>query len=81
MTQVAFYDSDDLAGHVSIITRQVQRSMEDPELRSLVQKIVQGRPDGVVEGLPVVRAWGLDYQLSAGRPSPARSKKRPAMCS
>lgn len=71
---VAFFDSDDLAGHVSIIRRQAHRSMEDPVTGELARKIVQGRPDGFVEGLPVVQAWGLPYQLAAGKPEPARTE-------
>jgi hypothetical protein len=65
---VAFYDSDDLEGHVSIVQRQVQRSLEDRETRTLANKIVSGRPDLYVEDLPAVMAWGMTLQLAPPGP-------------
>lgn len=67
MVAVAFFDSDDLAGHVDIIRRQTQRSLEDPEVHVLARKIAEGRPDLYVKGIPAVRFRGLVYQLAADR--------------
>lgn len=74
MTEVAFFDSDDLAGHVGVIRRQAERSLQDPETVTLARKIVAGKAEGYLEGLPVISAWGQPYQLSATKPQPALSE-------
>jgi transglutaminase-like putative cysteine protease len=71
----AFFDSDDLESHVSIVQRQVQRSLEDPETVRLAKKIVAGRADTMIEGVPVIYAWQLPHQLSTAEiVRPAKSE-------
>jgi len=76
MVAVAFFDSDDLAGHVDIIRRQTQRSLEDPEVHVLARKIAEGRPDLYIKGIPAVHFRGLPYQLAVSREelAPARNE-------
>lgn len=73
---VAFFDSEDLAGHVAIVERQVRRGVEDPETAQLARKITRGLPDGYLDGIPYVEAWGLTLQLApegGGWLAPARN--------
>lgn len=69
---VSFFESDDVAGHVEIIRRQVNRSIQDRQTVQLAQQIVKGQYDQLVYDefntvIPIVFAWGQPYQLTYGR--------------
>jgi hypothetical protein len=61
--EVAYWETNNLDEHVALIARQVQRSLDDAETRKLAVRLVSGRPDGVVNGKPVINAWGKRYWM------------------
>lgn len=70
-----FYESGNIDGHMALVKRAVDRSMEDPETVQLAGKIVSNRVDyvenprtGRREG--VIEAWG-DRFWPSGMPTPA----------
>lgn len=66
------WETSSLEEHVALIDRQVKRSVEDPDLRTLARKIIQGRPDGVKRGgSPYVKAWGNLYTFPSCPEAPA----------
>src|SRR5678815_2550543 len=61
-TQARFYLSDNLDGHLALVKKQVDLSLQDPETIALARKIVSGSFDYVEDPrtgrrLPVVEAW------------------------
>lgn len=65
---VEYWETDSLSDHVSLIRRQMDRSLRDPETRRLAMRIVNGTPDGVADGVPYVTAWGQRYRLPHAQP-------------
>lgn len=67
--EVAVWEADNIEDHMSLIKRQVDRSLKDPETRRLAVKIVGGNADGVVvedgQEIPIVNAWGIGLYLPA----------------
>lgn len=67
--EVAFWETGSLDEHVSLIRRQVRKSVQDPELRALALKIVAGKADEHIEDprtrkrVPVAIAWGEAFRL------------------
>lgn len=67
--EVAFWETGSLDEHVSLIRRQVRKSVQDPELRALALKIVAGKADEYIEDprtrkrVPVAIAWGEAFRL------------------
>jgi hypothetical protein len=66
VTQARFFLSDDLDGHMALVKRQVDESLQDPETIMLARKIVSGTFDYVEDPrtgrrLPVVEAWGKRF--------------------
>lgn len=75
---VAFFESDDVKGHVDIIRRQLDRSLQDRQTIQLAQQIARGHYDQLIqddygETIPVIYAWGQPYQLTYGRPQKAQA--------
>lgn len=73
---VAFFESDDVRGHVDVIRRQLDRSLQDRQTIQLAQQIVRGHYDQLIqdeygETIPIIYAWGQPYQLTYGRPQRA----------
>lgn len=67
-------DTNSIEDHVSVVGRQVRRSLRDPEVERLARKIVRGRPDTYHEGIPIVFAWGLPHQLTLGEAQKAETR-------
>jgi len=66
---VEYWETDSLPDHVSLIKRQLDRSVRDPETRKLAMRIVNGVPDGHDgAGNPYVEAWGQRYRLPHEQP-------------
>lgn len=75
---VAFFDSEDLEGHVAIVERQVRRGLEDAEAKRLARKIVNGKPDAYHGEIPLVYAYGLTLQLAPAGPEWIAPAQNPA---
>lgn len=58
----AFWESNSIEDHVSLMGRQVRRSLDDPETKKLARKIVNGVVDGTDSRGPYVTAWGKNYR-------------------
>lgn len=64
MSLAVILDSQSLADHVGVIKRQIRRSLQSPETERLARRIINAQPDGVIDGVPYVYAWGLEHQLA-----------------
>lgn len=53
------FETETLDEHVALIKRQVDRGLEDPELRRLAKGIVEASGTGI----GTIRAWGIDYPM------------------
>jgi hypothetical protein len=66
---VKMWETASLEEHVSLIAKQLHKSMRDPQLRQLAVKIVSGKADDHVydrrteEEVPVAIAWGEAFRL------------------
>jgi hypothetical protein len=66
---VKMWETGSLEEHVSLIQKQLRKSMRDPQLRQLAVKVVSGKPDDFVRDhragrdVPVVTAWGEAFRL------------------
>jgi hypothetical protein len=80
--EVAVWEADNIEDHLSLIKRQVDRSLADPETRRLAVKIAGGNPDDVIveDGVevPIVNAWGMGLYLPISSWSDCSPKD--AMC-
>lgn len=65
---VEYWETDSLEDHVSLIKRQCDRSVADPETRKLAMRIANGVADGEERGVPYVKAWGQRYRLPHTQP-------------
>lgn len=59
------WETASLEEHAALIKRQIDRSLEDPELRELAQRVAIGRadPGRRHQGATHVTAWGIRYVL------------------
>lgn len=78
--RTAHYETQNLDQHVALIKRQVDRSMQDGELRQLAVKIVSGTVDFARdprsgESVPVIRAYGKQFLAPTGRPCKPRDEQ------
>lgn len=65
---VAFWESNTLDEHVALIKRQVERSLDDPELGDVVERVVTN----TTSKLGVFKAWGTVLQLPKEEPCEAK---------
>lgn len=76
------WQTGSLNDHVGLIRRQIGKSMEDPETRSLAARLVSGVVDWVRDprtgaAVAVVTAWGRPYRAPPGAACPARDSFAP----
>ncbi len=66
---VEYWETGNLAEHVSLIKKQLDKSVRDSELRQLAVKIVSHKPDDYMidhrtgQRVPVAIAWGQAFRL------------------
>jgi hypothetical protein len=75
MTQVSFWRTGNIEGHMELIRRQVEKSLADPELRNLAVRIVSHSYDHIEtkEGRkPVVLGWDKYFWAPEGPPCDAK---------
>ena len=66
---VDMWETSSLDQHVSLIAKQLQKSMRDPQLRQLAVKIASGKADDygldrrTQQEVPVATAWGEAFRL------------------
>lgn len=72
------WQTNDLEEHVSLIKRQVDRSVADSDTQRLAVKIVSGKADRWVthrgQRWPIVEAWGEGFVLPSAAQAPCRMR-------
>lgn len=74
----AMYTTKDIDQHIGLLSKQVEKSLRDPETRQLAVKIVSGsfdyqRDPRTGREVAVVRAWGKSFIAPPGETCPPRS--------